>query len=145
MIKNRPEDPTSWILVPIPISKQRFRERGDNQAELIAQPLAQTFGLKTSSKILFKSKHTNKQGTAKSKQDRAQNILGSFQVIKKYQPFIQNKNIILIDDITRQDPPLSRHVKYYSTLEQNELLRGRLQTNLRKTLSELLHSLQYWL
>jgi competence protein ComFC len=100
MIRNRPEDPTSWILIPIPISKKRFRERGYNQAELIAQPLAKTFGLKTSSKILFKSKHTNKQGTAKSKEDRAHNILGSFEIVKKYQNFIQNKNIILIDDIT---------------------------------------------
>ena len=100
MIANRPEDPTSWIIIPIPITKKRFRERGYNQAELIAKPIAKTFGLKFTRKILIKTKHTIKQGTAKSKEERAHNVLGSFGVAKKYQHFIQNKNIILIDDIT---------------------------------------------
>ncbi len=99
MIQNRPEDPTSWILVSIPISKQRFRERGYNQSELLAVSLSNTFHLKTLS-ILIKAHHTNKQGTSKSREERMHNILGSFGIYKKSQALIAGKNCIIIDDIT---------------------------------------------
>jgi ComF family protein len=99
MIKNRPEDPTSWILIPIPISHQRFRERGYNQAELLATSLSKIFNLKTLP-ILIKSRHTNKQGTSKSREERMYNITGSFGIYKKSQALIAGKNCILIDDIT---------------------------------------------
>jgi ComF family protein len=98
MIMNRPIDPNSWILVPIPITKKRFRERGYNQSLLLAQPLAYLFNLKKSSRILIKIKHTKKQGTSKSRAERMENINGSFSV--PYPQLIVNKNIILIDDIT---------------------------------------------
>ena len=100
MIANRPENPSSWILVPVPISKKRWRERGFNQAELFAKSLAQIFQLQYAPNLLIKTKHTNKQGTAKSKEDRAYNILGSFSVAQKFHSYISHKNIILIDDIT---------------------------------------------
>ena len=98
MIKNRPEDPSAWILIPIPITTKRFRERGYNQAELLATHFSKAFHLGLEKNILYKTKHTNKQGTAKSKEERAQNILGSFGV--KHPELVEGKNIILIDDIT---------------------------------------------
>lgn len=98
MVKNRPEDPQSWILIPVPITPKRFRERGYNQAELLAKHFSKAFNLSVAQNILYKTKHTQKQGTAKSKEERAQNILGSFGI--KHSEQLQGKNIILIDDIT---------------------------------------------
>jgi competence protein ComFC len=100
MIKNRPQLPGSWILVPVPISKQRFRERGYNQCELLAAHFGQVFQLKIINDLLIKKKHTKKQGTTKSKELRATNIAGSFGIKRKYQGILENKNIIIIDDIT---------------------------------------------
>ena len=99
MVKNRPEDPTSWILVPIPISNQRFRERGYNQSELLAKSFSKTFNLATLP-ILVKTHHTKKQGTSKTREERMENISRSFGIYKKSQALIAGKNCIIIDDIT---------------------------------------------
>lgn len=100
MIANRPEHPESWILVTVPISIQRFRERGYNQSELLAKHLGQVFKLRIIPNALIKKKHTHKQGTAKSREERMQNITGSFGIYKKSQALIAGKNCIIIDDIT---------------------------------------------
>ena len=100
MILNRPQNPQEWILVPIPISKQRFRERGFNQCELLANYFGEVFKLQVKADLLVKKRHTRKQGTSKSKSERATNIVGSFGIKKKHQKYLVNKNIILIDDIT---------------------------------------------
>jgi ComF family protein len=105
MIMNRPVDPSSWIIIPIPIYKNRFRERGYNQSELLAKPIATLFGFPVSIKTLVKIKQTKKQGTSKSKEERAQNISGSFAV--KNNKHIINKNVILIDDIATTGSTLS--------------------------------------
>jgi 16S rRNA (adenine1518-N6/adenine1519-N6)-dimethyltransferase len=151
MVKNRPEDPASWVLIPIPISKQRFRERGYNQAELLAQSLAKTFHLKMSSKILIKAKHTAKQGTAKTKGDRTYNIIGSFEVLKKHVSFLHNKNVILIDDVTTTGSTLIEaretllHVgakKVIAVEKDNrliEVLRAKFSNEIERGTFELIH------
>ncbi len=100
MIMNRPEDPDSWILIPIPITKKRFRERGYNQATLLATTLGKIFHLHSTTTILVKTRHTKKQGTSRSREERMENLIGSFGVYKKSQSALAGKNCILIDDIT---------------------------------------------
>lgn len=82
------------ILVPIPISKSRLRERGYNQSELIAKNLS---GFVVETKILIKIKDTPRQARIENRQTRMQNVLGSFAV--QNAELIQNRNIILIDDV----------------------------------------------
>lgn len=109
------------ILIPIPLSAKRYRERGYNQAELICRELVrlskinhltpdpspsqgegrnEVFILK--SDILIKPKETEHQARIRNRRERLENIIGSF-VIKNPEKnirLIKNKNIILIDDIT---------------------------------------------
>ena len=89
------------ILIPIPLSKKRFKERGYNQSSLIAKNLEkldkkENFVLEEN--ILFKRKETEHQARIKNKQARLKNLIGTFSV--KNQELIKNKNIILIDDVT---------------------------------------------
>lgn len=105
MILNRPTDPSLWIFIPIPINKTRFRERGYNQSELLAKPLGKLFGFPVSIKTLIKIKRTKKQGTSKSKEERLQNIAGSFAV--KNNTHIVGKNVILVDDVATTGSTLS--------------------------------------
>lgn len=89
------------ILVPIPLSKKRYRERGYNQAELICQELIKLDGnvnFKIEKNILIKSKDTKHQAQIENRGERLKNILGSFAV--KNEMLIKKRNIILIDDIT---------------------------------------------
>ncbi len=96
-ILNRPHHPDSWVIIPIPIAPTRFRRRGFNQSELIARAMSQQFTIPLLTSVLIKTHHTRKQGTARSREERTQNILGSFSVRNHH--LIQGKNIILIDDI----------------------------------------------
>jgi len=90
------------ILIPIPLSKKRHRERGYNQAELICKEL-----IKLDSKpennfilakdVLIKTKETEHQANIKDRRDRLKNLFGSFAV--KNEEIIKNRNVILIDDV----------------------------------------------
>ncbi len=87
------------ILVPIPISKERRKERGYNQCELIIDELLRLNKNNLISKdfdILIRNKNIEKQ-TFKNKKDRITNTRDIFQVVKK--PFDDSK-IIIIDDVS---------------------------------------------
>jgi len=88
------------ILVPIPLSPKRHKERGFNQAELIAQRLTEinpeNFTLVKD--VLIKPKDTEHQAHITNRAKRMRNIVGSFSV--RNEERIKNRNIILIDDVT---------------------------------------------
>jgi len=90
------------ILIPIPLSKKRLRERGYNQSLLIAEELEKInknkkVSYKLLKNILIKNKETTHQAQVKNKKERLQNLIGSFSVINK--ELIKNRNIILLDDV----------------------------------------------
>ena len=88
------------IVVPIPIGRARLRSRGYNQSLLLARPLAKLLRRTIFANILIKSKQTKKQGTTKSRSERLENIAGSFSVPNNQYRKINNRDIVIIDDIT---------------------------------------------
>src|SRR3989344_3671014 len=104
------------VLIPIPLSRKRYRERGYNQAELICkelirihitaspspwqgeggQRLDEILTLETN--VLVKPKDTEHQARIKDRRLRLKNLAGSFSI--KNLESIKGRNIILIDDIT---------------------------------------------
>ena len=82
-----------WLIVPVPLSKNKLRHRGYNQAELIAKELSDN----VRADILFKKFHTKSQVEVKDKEERLANIIGSFAI--KNPEKIKGKKIILIDDV----------------------------------------------
>ncbi len=114
------------VLIPIPLSKKRYKERGYNQAELICQELvkidSQAYlrysvnmppSFKLENNILIKPKETEHQAWIKDRNKRLKNIVGSFAV--KNAESIKKRNIILIDDITTTGATLNEAKK---TLKQ---------------------------
>lgn len=87
------------ILIPIPISIERFSERGYNQAELMARELSALAGgsLPLALGVLKKSHNTESQVKTTNRRERLQNLRGSFSV--KNPEAIRGRNIILLDDI----------------------------------------------
>jgi len=83
----------NWLVVPVPLSKNKLRHRGYNQAELIAKELSGD----VRADILFKKFHTKSQVEVKDKEERLANIIGSFEV--RNPETIRGKKIILIDDV----------------------------------------------
>ena len=87
------------ILISIPLSKKRYRERGYNQAELICRELVKLDeNLSFKNNVLTKMKDTEHQARIKNREVRLKNIVGSFAV--ENAESIEGRNIILIDDIT---------------------------------------------
>ena len=87
-----------WAIVPIPLSKKRFRERGFNQSELIAKKLSDRMSVKVLPNVLYKKYHTDTQVSIKDRKKRLENVTDSFA--SKNVHFVKNKNIILVDDVT---------------------------------------------
>ena len=89
------------LLVPIPISAKRFRERGYNQCEILAEELSKSLGdsLKLQAKLLRKIRHTEQQAKTVNKRARLENLKGSFDVSKEKESMVRGRNIILLDDV----------------------------------------------
>ena len=81
------------LVMPVPLSKKRLRQRGFNQAELIARYLPGD----VRTDILYKKIHTDSQVSIKDKEDRLTNLSGSFAL--KNPEAVKERNIILIDDV----------------------------------------------
>lgn len=97
-----------FLVVPLPLSKNRLRERGFNQAELIAKIFAEHFRLPLITDALTRGKHTKPQSETKNLLERKENVRGCFTVAQP-DPLRQSaseartiagKNILLIDDVT---------------------------------------------
>ncbi len=90
------------LLIPMPISDKRRRERGWNQTEILAEEIIKLNTEKLfeySPKILVKHIHTDSQArTHATKQERINNLQNSMSVRDSSQ--IKNRCVILLDDVT---------------------------------------------
>ena len=84
------------IIVPVPLHKKRERERGFNQAELIAQELQKLWPVKIEKLLINRQRYTTTQ-TELSREERQKNIKDAFAISD--QTNLQNKTIIILDDV----------------------------------------------
>ena len=83
-----------FAVVPIPLSKQRAKSRGYNQAEIIAQIVSKNMQLKLKTNILSRIEHTKAQYTSNRAQ-RFKNMQTAFEGSSQ----AKGKKILLVDDI----------------------------------------------
>jgi len=93
-------DIISWV----PVSKQRLRKRGYDQARLLAEEIAKLQGFKAVP-TLIKHKNAPAQSGINGAEKRRANILGAYQVLDP--DLIAGKRILLIDDIITTGATLS--------------------------------------
>ena len=93
---------TSVILIPMPITARRRRERGFNQCELLTDEIARLdtqhqFTIHTN--LLLRTTHTARQ-TLKNRKDRLHDARGIFSVHEHAATYIQQGvTLLLIDDV----------------------------------------------
>lgn len=83
------------VLVPVPVHKQRRRQRGYNQAELFAREIGRRMNLPVRTDLLIRSINTRPQKELDDVQ-RKKNLKKAFTIT---QSIVQLKKILLIDDI----------------------------------------------
>ena len=95
----RGEDPLWWgadALVPVPLHPRRLRQRGFNQAEILAGRLSRLSGLDLQTRRLIKVRDARPQTTL-SGEDRRDNLKGAYAV-RRGRP-LSGKTVILVDDV----------------------------------------------
>ena len=87
------------VIIPVPIHKQRRRERGFNQAELLAKELGKQLRLPVCTDYLLRIKKTKPQKELSAK-ERKKNLQQAFSCNKKRKEEATAwKRILLVDDI----------------------------------------------
>lgn len=82
-------------LVPVPLHSARLRERGYNQAHLIARQIANDLALPVISAL--KRIRATKQQAKYNREQRLKNVMGAFQPAKNID--LRGKHIALVDDV----------------------------------------------
>jgi len=84
------------FLIPVPLHKSRYRERGFNQSEIIAEEISKITNVPVLKNALKRKKNTKDQ-TNLSPQQREENVSGAFVVTQP--EMVNDKRIILVDDV----------------------------------------------
>ena len=85
------------LIVPIPLSYRRLKERGFNQAESIGKAVAGKVGIPMAGDVLVRTRHTERQAELEYGEQRAGNVRGAFDMDKHWD--IGGLSILLIDDV----------------------------------------------
>ena len=83
------------LVIPVPLHRQRLRQRGYNQSLLLAQDLAQRLDLPLSHNSLIRARNTPSQ-VGLSRHERWDNVRGAFRTISQ-EP--AGARVLLIDDV----------------------------------------------
>lgn len=94
MLVTLPYLPPNTLVVPIPTATSRRRQRGYDQAELLAKALSKQLKLPYAS-LLARSGQTRQVGTKRA--DRLAQLESSYRPIKPY--LINESPILLVDDV----------------------------------------------
>lgn len=92
------------VLVPLPIHDKRWRERGYNQSELLAQELGKLTGLTVVTNSLVRTGFSNPQTSTTNVRERRQNVAGAFTCLDER---LENLRVLLIDDVATSGSTLS--------------------------------------
>lgn len=84
------------LLVPVPLSKKRQRQRGYNQSMLLAQGISEVTGLEISRQVVRRTVFLQSQ-TKMDFWERRKNVEGVFQLLDGEQ--LAGKHVLLIDDV----------------------------------------------
>jgi ComF family protein len=93
------------VVVPVPLHRQRERERGFNQAGLIARVIAREGRLPVDTHLLIRSKPTERHRAGFDRKDRERSVAGAFRVIRPH--LLSGRSILLVDDVFTTGSTLS--------------------------------------
>ncbi|OIO19815.1 MAG: hypothetical protein AUJ37_02090 [Candidatus Magasanikbacteria bacterium CG1_02_41_34] len=94
--KHRDHLPDVDVIIPVPLHKKRYAERGFNQAILLARVLAKEGEIPIDENILTRSRNTPHQARL-DREGRLQNVKEAFHVFTL--DSIQGKRVLLVDDV----------------------------------------------
>ena len=109
-------------IIPVPLYKSRQKERGYNQAKIIAKGLCDSnnkiFELRDD--IVIKQINTLQQAKLTNRAKRLKNVHGAFAIIKPEE--IKGKTIIVIDDVTTTGGTITEIINILKKLKAKKVI-----------------------
>jgi ComF family protein len=96
LMERQPADFAADAVVPVPLDRGRLRERGYNQAELIAKPLARMLGIPFRSYLLVRTRPRPNQ-LRLTRRERWETVRGAYATHKTAQ--VDKLRLLLVDDV----------------------------------------------
>lgn len=85
------------LLIPVPLSRQREKERGYNQAAIIARFLSAMTGIPLDQRSLVRTVHTPAHRAGMDRKAREQSVKNSFSITRP--KMTEGQAVLLIDDV----------------------------------------------
>lgn len=86
------------VLVPIPLHESRLRERGFNQAEILAKLLAKRLNISMKTNLIFRNKKTTPQVEMRDRKERLRNMEQVFSASSSIR-LSNYPTVLLFDDV----------------------------------------------
>lgn len=108
------------IIIPVPLSKKRNKERGYNQAEDIARGFVKKVHtannlsnplFEIQNEIIIKDKDTKPQAKITNRNERLSNVKNCFKINPKNNFSLKGRTVIVIDDITTTGSTITEVMK----------------------------------
>ncbi len=106
------------LVIPLPLYRTREKQRGYNQATLLANGIAEIINADVHEKALVRT-HASLSQTHKSRSARWENVDGLFKLKKEFWP--EGKNILLVDDVITTGATLDACGTVINTIEGTNL------------------------
>lgn len=90
-----------FVIVPLPLHKEREHLRGFNQSELIAEKISAALGLPLVANALVRIKNNPPQAEMKDKKSRLENLAGCFAMSTSGEKnnVLRGAHVLLVDDV----------------------------------------------
>ncbi len=113
------------LIIPVPLHKNRQKQRGYNQAELVAKHASKQLKIPFAENVLIKTSESKSQSVL-SRKERFFNLEGLFYVNNAETIF--NKNILLIDDIITTGSTVNQCCKVLKEAGASSIIAGVIAT-----------------
>ena len=91
------------LLAPVPMHGRRLRQRGYNQAYLLAVELSKQVGVPLAHDLLARTRDAAPQVSVANREERVRNVQGSFQCVG----WANGEAVLLVDDVATTGSTLS--------------------------------------
>ena len=88
--------PRPSLLLPVPMASKRLRQRGYNQAQMLAEWIGRQLGIACASELLIRSRDTPAQQDLSAKA-RRRNLSGAFGITDA--EVVKDRHVALVDDV----------------------------------------------
>jgi len=110
-----------YILIPIPLSSKRLRERGFNQVEVLARASIKNLpSFSIDAYALAKTRHTKPQSSL-GRKERLANVKGAYTLRMGARKKLAGKHLILLDDVCTTSSTLLEAKKVLTSAEPSSL------------------------